>query len=239
MGERKTVWRWRSQQYNCPLKQIIEVLTDIACKSWEQPGRPENTDILPKMALKRRPKRRNKYFFSFYNQIRTEQTWGNVSFRGVWLHIISNEVSGLKEAEKARDKGWVHQPTGMVVGGWGAECHGHRWIIQGLILLSRHLADSTVAFFLRHLFSSPPNDYRLAILSHLCCAASGLDIEMPPTRTRLTWCVHTCLCVSTCACARAAAETTQTPLKINGFHMLCPLRVDPSALSGAEPEARA
>lgn len=26
LSERKRVWRWRSQNYNCPLKQIIEVL---------------------------------------------------------------------------------------------------------------------------------------------------------------------------------------------------------------------
>lgn len=62
---------------------------------------------------------------------------------------------------------------------------------------------------------------------------------MPPTRTRTAF--NFMLCAYVFACVRAAADAAQagTPSEINGFHMLCPLRVDPSALYGAEPEAPA
>ena len=36
VGERKTVWRWRSHQYNCPLKQIIEVLRTLLVRTTGQ-----------------------------------------------------------------------------------------------------------------------------------------------------------------------------------------------------------
>ena len=76
-----------------------------------------------------------------------------------YTHNIENEKKkknvGLKgQKKKSRNKGRVRQPTETVVGGWGAERHGRRWITRGLILLSRHLPDSAVAFFLRHLYSS-------------------------------------------------------------------------------------
>ena len=35
-------------------------------------------------------------------------------------------------------------------------------------------------------------------------------------------CANVFVCVSVCARVCAAAETAQTPLEINGFHMLCP-----------------
>lgn len=156
------------------------------------------------------------------------------------MNSIQNNNLRLKRQRKARTKGWVHQPTEMVVGGWGAECHGHRWITQGLILLSRHLADSTVAFFLHHLHSSLLMiiDWPFSPISVV--PASGSDIEMPPTRTRSSLCcVHMCLRVSLlCTCLRGCRGDAVTPWN-KWVSYVVPLRVDPSALYGAEPEARA
>lgn len=63
-----------------------------------------------------------------------------------------------------------------------------------------------------------PNDYRSALQAHLfALLVSSLDIEMPPT--------HACMLlilgvVFVCTHDTATAETVQTTLEMNGFHML-------------------